>query len=63
MAAINFPSPATQGDTYSQNGLTWTYNGEAWVSVTPSPPIDDTAYGVGWNGDTTTAASKNALYD
>lgn len=25
--------------------------------------ISDTAYGVGWNGDTTGAASKNALYD
>ena len=24
---------------------------------------DDTVYGVGWNGDTTTAASKNAIYD
>jgi len=25
--------------------------------------IDDTAYGAGWDGDTTTIASKNALYD
>lgn len=25
--------------------------------------IDDTPYGAGWNGDTTTIASKNALYD
>lgn len=25
--------------------------------------ISDTAYGVGWNGDTDTAASKNAIYD
>lgn len=25
--------------------------------------VDDTAYGVSWDGDTTTAASKNALYD
>lgn len=25
--------------------------------------ISDAAYGVGWNGDTTTAPSKNAVYD
>lgn len=25
--------------------------------------VSDTAYGVGWNGDTGTAASKNAIYD
>lgn len=25
--------------------------------------VSDTAYGVGWNGDTTTAPSKNAVYD
>jgi len=25
--------------------------------------IDDAAYGVGWNGDTTNGASRNALYD
>lgn len=25
--------------------------------------ISDTTYGVGWNGDTTTAPSKNAIYD
>jgi len=25
--------------------------------------VSDTAYGVGWNGDTTTAPSRNAVYD
>src|SRR5688500_8887692 len=25
--------------------------------------VDDTAYGPGWNGDTTDAPSKNAVYD
>lgn len=25
--------------------------------------VSDTAYGSGWNGDTTTAPSKNAIYD
>jgi hypothetical protein len=28
-----------------------------------SSSISDTAYGVGWNGDTTVAPSKNAVYD
>jgi hypothetical protein len=27
------------------------------------PTVSDTAYGVGWNGDTTVAPSKNAVYD
>ena len=33
--AINFPSSPTNGDTYSYNGKTWTYDGTAtkWVSV------------------------------
>jgi hypothetical protein len=29
----------------------------------PANPIDDTAYGSGWNGDTTHAPTKNAIYD
>jgi hypothetical protein len=30
---------------------------------TAAPGISDTVYGAGWNGDTTTAPSKNAVYD
>jgi hypothetical protein len=37
------------------------YNGAAWGDVNAS--ISDTAYGAGWNGATTTAPSKNAVYD
>ena len=32
------------------------------ISASGSAP-SDTVYGVGWNGDTTNAASKNAIYD
>jgi hypothetical protein len=32
------------------------------ISAT-SPPPSDAAYGASWNGDTTNAASKNAIYD
>jgi hypothetical protein len=31
--------------------------------VLGSGSVSDSAYGVGWNGDTTTAPSKNAIYD
>lgn len=36
-----------------------------WMLVVEdgSAAISDTAYGVGWNGDTTNAPSKNAVYD
>jgi len=33
-----------------------------WATVAVGTP-DDTAYGASWNGDTTTAPSKNAVYD
>ena len=36
---------------------------QATGSYLTSANIDDTAYGVGWNGDTTHAPSKNAVYD
>ncbi len=32
-------------------------------SALQASDISDTAYGAGWDGDTTTAASKNAIYD
>jgi len=32
MAAINFPSSPTQGQSYTENGQTWYYDGVKWVS-------------------------------
>ena len=31
MAALNFPANPSNGDTYSANGLTFTFNGTAWT--------------------------------
>ena len=31
MAALNFPASPSNGDTYSANGLTFTFNGTAWT--------------------------------
>ena len=64
MAKIDFPSPATQGETYTQNSLSWVYNGEAW-DPTPADAsiIDNTAYGISWDGSVATAPSQNAVYD
>lgn len=42
------------------------YHSGAWANYvysTNSTLISDTAYGAGWNADTTTAPSKNAVYD
>jgi len=38
-------------------------DGSGLTGVSGSGSISDTAYGVGWDGDTATGASKNALYD
>lgn len=50
------------------NGFVKTSGGDGTLSIDTntyltSTSISDTAYGVGWNGDTTTAPSKNAVYD
>ena len=34
-----------------------------WVDIGASGVVSDAVYGVGWDGDTTTAPSKNAVYD
>lgn len=33
------------------------------TDITNQGWVDDTAYGISWNGDTTTSPSKNAVYD
>ncbi len=38
------------------------YHSGAWANYVELP-VSDTAYGAGWNGDTNTAPSKNAVYD
>lgn len=44
--------------------LTYDSTTQRWVAETvASGSVSDDAYGVGWNGDTTTAPSKNAVYD
>jgi hypothetical protein len=60
------PSSPVNGDiwTTSAGGLYARINGS---TVGPlgagGGSVSDTAYGSGWNGDTTTAPSKNAIYD
>ena len=38
MAALDFPNSPSNGDTYSANGLTYTYNSSStkWVRTSPS---------------------------
>lgn len=38
-------------------------DGSGLTGVSGSSSVSDSAYGSGWNGDTTTAPSKNAVYD
>jgi len=33
MAAIDFPTSPTEGDTFQANGFTWEWDGVAWVSA------------------------------
>jgi hypothetical protein len=52
----------------TSNGFVKTSAGDGTLSVDTSTyitssSISDTAYGAGWNGDTTVAPSKNAVYD
>ena len=39
------------------------YNWSSWDTIATGWAISDTAYGSGWNGQTTTAPSQNAVYD
>lgn len=48
--------------TGTPSGTTYLRGDNTWATVSTSTP-DDTAYGVSWDGDTTTAPSKNAVYD
>jgi hypothetical protein len=60
------PSSPVNGDiwTTSAGGLYARINGSTVGPLgTGGATVSDTAYGSGWNGDTTTAPSKNAVYD
>jgi hypothetical protein len=48
MAALNFPASPTNGQTYTANGSTWTYNSTltAW-QYTPATSVQYTSLGVG----------------
>ena len=52
---------ATVTDSPS-SGEILAYDGAKWKNTT-APYVSDTAYGVGWDGVTTVAPSKNAVYD
>lgn len=60
-----------QGDSYfataDNAGGTQASVGTSWAvvqgNITGAASVSDAAYGVGWDGDTTTAPSKNAVYD
>ena len=36
MAAFNFPNSPSVNDTYSANGMTFTWNGTKWERTSPS---------------------------
>lgn len=40
MAILNFPSNPSLDDTYTENGLTWRWNGEAWDFEATAPTVD-----------------------
>lgn len=57
----------TVGGNVTATNLSGTNTGDNATNTTSNTYADgkvsDTAYGAGWNGDTTTAPSKNAVYD
>ncbi|MGB2185104.1 MAG: hypothetical protein ACPH5P_00345 [Akkermansiaceae bacterium] len=59
---IDFPASPTEGDTHTQNDVTWVYNGNAWVSAAAAFVADDTPYDATWDSNTN-APTKNAIYD
>ena len=34
MAALDFPTSPTNGQTYTANNVTYTWNGTSWISTT-----------------------------
>jgi hypothetical protein len=69
--SLDLPSIALGGTLVATDWLIASNGGVQNRQVISSIPlsifnvdiISDAIYGVGWNGDTTTAASKNAIYD
>lgn len=66
MPALDFPSSPTIGQTYSANGLTYTFNGVSWALASPgSPPpsfIGVRAYNVGTQ-TLTNATNANVTFN
>lgn len=55
---------ATPKTLTTGQGVQLNYDGSKWVEFGGGGgSVSDAAYGVAWNGDTTTAPSKNAIYD
>jgi len=50
----------TNAKRIDNDGKMYYWNGTAWVAIST---VSDTAYGVGWNGETAVAPSQNAVYD
>lgn len=68
--AVIVTDGAAAGDCTTGSGTTRNVcisNGSAWAAVGDGTggdaSISDAAFGAGWNGDTTHAPSKNAIYD
>ena len=64
-----FPGGPDDGDLFYHTGdeamYLWSDDAAAWLQVggAGSSAISDDVYGVGWNGETEVAPSKNAVYD
>jgi hypothetical protein len=57
MAALDFPASPTLNQLYTANGNTWQWNGESWVSYTPSGILPVVNGGTG--ADTPSGARTN----
>ena len=50
MAAFNFPNSPSNGDTYTANGVTFTWNGTIWQRTSASTGAQGATGGTGAQG-------------
>jgi len=64
---MGFPTSPSNGDTYTNATTNVTYQyvsaDDKWIIIVGSSAVSDTAYAASWDGVTTIAPSKHAVYD